>query len=279
MIEWWQAIILGIIEGLTEFLPVSSTGHLTIAEKLMDIPIDDIGVIAFTAVIQIGAILAAVLYFWSDIWRVATAWFKGLADKSQRKNSDYTLGWAIIVGSVPIAVVGLIFKHEIETMLRSLWYVAIMLIAWSAVMWFADQYARQTKREADIKPADALKVGLMQCIALIPGVSRSGATISGGLLLGFDRMTATRLSFFLGIPALMAAGLLQAVTQATHISAGIGWPVTILATVVSFVVGYLAVAWMIKFISGHDYTGFIIYRIVIGLVIIALLSTGTITAV
>lgn len=278
MMQWWQAIILGVIEGVTEFLPVSSTGHLTIAEKLMGLPIDDIGVTAFTAVIQIGAILAAIVYFRHDIMRVGAAWLRGILQAEARRQHDYILGWAVIVGTIPIAVVGLLFKHQIETVLRSLWWVAIMLIVWSGVMWYADRYAKQRRHEAQVRPTDALKVGLMQCIALIPGVSRSGATIAGGLLLGFDRMTATRLSFFLGIPALLAAGVLEAITQAPHISSGVGWQPTIVASLVSFLVGYVAVAWMIKFIARHDYTGFIIYRVVVGLVIIGLLVSGVVSA-
>ena len=278
-ISWWQAIVLGIIEGITEFLPISSTGHLTIAEKLMGMPLDDEGLIAFTAIIQIGAIAAAIIYFWQDIQRVLIAWWRGLWWKRARRKFDYKYGWAIIIGSVPIAVVGLVFKDEIETVLRSLWFVAGALIIWSGVMWLADKYATTKRVEKDTTWRDTLVIGLGQCLSLIPGVSRSGATISVGLLRGFDRVTVTKLSFFLGIPALVAAGLLEVVTKYKHISGGVGWTSTIIATVVSFGVGYVAVAWLLKFIQNNDFRSFIIYRFALGLILVVLLGAGIISHV
>lgn len=277
--SWWQAIVLGVIEGITEFLPISSTGHLTIAEKLMGMPLDDEGLIAFTAIIQIGAIAAAIIYFWQDIQRVLVAWWRGLWWKRARRQFDYKYGWAIIIGSVPIAVVGLVFKDEIETVLRSLWFVAGALIVWSGVMWLADKYATATRVEKDTTWKDTLVIGLGQCLSLVPGVSRSGATISVGLLRGFDRVTVTKLSFFLGIPALVAAGLLEVVTKYKHISGGVGWTSTIIATVVSFGVGYMAVAWLLKFIQSNDFRSFIVYRFILGLVLVVLLSAGVISHV
>lgn len=277
--SWWQAIVLGIIEGITEFLPISSTGHLTIAEKLMGMPLDDEGLIAFTAIIQIGAIAAAIIYFWQDIQRVLIAWWRGLWWKRARRKFDYKYGWAIIIGSVPIAVVGLVFKDEIETVLRSLWFVAGALIVWSGVMWLADKYATTKRVEKDTTWRDTLVIGLGQCLSLVPGVSRSGATISVGLLRGFDRVTVTKLSFFLGIPALVAAGLLEVVTKYKHISGGVGWTSTIIATVVSFGVGYVAVAWLLKFIQNNDFRSFIIYRFALGLILVVLLGAGIISHV
>ena len=277
--SWWQAIVLGIIEGITEFLPISSTGHLTIAEKLMGMPLDDEGLIAFTAIIQIGAIAAAIIYFWQDIQRVLIAWWRGLWWKRARRKFDYKYGWAIIIGSVPIAVVGLVFKDEIETVLRSLWFVAGALIIWSSVMWLADKYATTKRVEKDTTWRDTLVIGLGQCLSLVPGVSRSGATTSVGLLRGFDRVTVTKLSFFLGIPALVAAGLLEVVTKYKHISGGVGWTSTIIATVVSFGVGYVAVAWLLKFIQNNDFRSFIVYRFVLGLLLIVLLGAGIISHV
>ena len=277
--SWWQAIVLGIIEGITEFLPISSTGHLTIAEKLMGMPLDNEGLIAFTAIIQIGAIAAAIIYFWQDIQRVLIAWWRGLWWKRARRQFDYKYGWAIIIGSVPIAVVGLVFKDEIETVLRSLWFVAGALIIWSGVMWLADKYATAKRVEKDTTWKDTLVIGLGQCLSLVPGVSRSGATISVGLLRGFDRVTVTKLSFFLGIPALVAAGLLEVVTKYKHISGGVGWTSTIIATVVSFGVGYVAVAWLLKFIQNNDFRSFIIYRFALGLILVALLGAGIISHV
>ena len=277
--QWWQAIILGIIEGVTEFLPVSSTGHLTIAQKLMGMSLEDQSLLAFTAVIQIGAIIAAIIYFWDDIWRVLGAWWVGLWAAEKRKKFDYKYGWAIIIGSVPIAVVGLLFKDEIETVLRSLWFVAIGLIVWSAVMWLADRYGKATRPEKSTTWKDALIIGMVQVLSLIPGVSRSGATMSAGLLRGFDRVAATKLSFFLGIPALVAAGALQAVTQYQHIADGVGWFNTLLATVVSFLVGYAAIAWLLKFVASNNFSLFIWYRIGLGTLLIALLLTGAIGAI
>ena len=279
MMSWWQAIILGIVEGITEFLPVSSTGHLAITQKLFGLPLDDPSVVAFSAIIQIGAIVAAIIYFWSDIKRVLIAWWQGLWQKKKRKNSDYCYGWAIIIGSLPIAIIGLLFKDEIETVLRSLWFVAIGLIGWSIVMWLAHRTAKSSKTEQQVGWKDTLAIGLTQCVALIPGVSRSGATISAGLFRGFDRVTATRLSFFLGIPALVAAGILQTITQYQHISDGVGWGNTLIATIMSFVVGYVTIAWLLKFVSTNNFSLFVWYRVGLGVLLICLLLFGVITAV
>ena len=277
--DWLHALIFGIVEGVTEFLPVSSTGHLTIAEKLLGYTIDDPGITAFTAIIQIGAILAAVLYFRADIVRVAMAWVAGLFDGSKR-HADYKYGWAIIIGSIPIAVIGLLFQHQIETTLRSLWWVVAGLVVWSGVLLVADRSAKSNRVEADVTWRDTLIIGAVQCAALIPGVSRSGATISAGLLSGFDRVTATRLSFFLGIPALVAAGALEAVTKSGDIAtSSIGWGPTILATVVAFIVGYASIAWLIKFVSSNKFTGFVVYRLALAAIIVMLLITNIIGAV
>jgi len=278
--EWWQAIILGIIEGVTEFLPISSTGHLTIAEKLMGFSIDDPALTAFTVIIQIGAIAAAIIYFWKDIRRVVTAWWIGVWRKQEREKFDYKYGWAIIIGSLPIAVIGLLFKDEIETVLRSLWFVAFGLIGWSVVMWLADRAGRLAKRtEEQTTWRDTALIGVMQCLSLFPGVSRSGATISAGLFRGFDRVAATKLSFFLGIPALVAAGALQTITQYQHITDGVGWGNTLIATIVSFIVGYAAIAWLLKFVASNDFSIFIWYRIGLGALIVYLLSAGIVHAV
>lgn len=273
-----EAAFLGAVEGLTEFLPVSSTGHLTILEKLFGHKIDDPDITAFTAIIQSGAVLATVLYFRADIWRIITGWLRGVFRKEFRDDLDYRFGWAVILGSAPIAVVGLTFKDQIETTLRSLWFVGAALILWSAVMWFADHAATQQRGEKDVTWKDTLIIGLTQCLALIPGVSRSGATMSAGLLRDLDRVTVTRLSFFLSIPALLAATVLQIATKSDDIAGGVGWTATITATVVSFVVAYFAVAWLLKFIAKHSYTVFIVYRVILGSVVLLLVGTGTISA-
>lgn len=279
--QWWHAIVLGIVEGLSEFLPISSTGHLTVVEKLLGYPIEDAGITAFTAIIQVGAILAAVLYFLKDIVRLAVAWFKGLFSVEARSNPDYRLGWGVIVGSIPIAVVGLALQKVIEGGLRNLWVVAAALIGWSVVLFLADRAParRATLRgEADMTIKDALILGLWQCVALIPGVSRSGATISGGLFRGIDRVTATRWSFFLGIPALLAAGGFQAVKASKSISATVGWGQTAVGTVVAFVVAYVSIAWLLRFVAHNRFTAFVIYRVVAGLAIVGLLLAGVVTA-
>src|SRR5690242_12742801 len=179
-----DSIILGIVEGLTEFLPVSSTGHLTITEKLLGLPVDSKAVTAYTAVIQIGAIAAVLVYFWRDIVAIATAWLGGLAMRDQRDSADYRLGWYVIIGSVPVGLVGLLAKDVITGPLRSLWWVAGALIAWSAVMVIAERRGTQRRDLSQVRLLDAVLIGFAQCISLVPGVSRSGATISAGLLAG-----------------------------------------------------------------------------------------------
>ncbi|MDB5164471.1 MAG: undecaprenol kinase [Candidatus Saccharibacteria bacterium] len=272
-----EAIILGIIEGVTEFLPVSSTAHLTIAEKLFGHSINSPDVVAFTAIIQIGAVLATLVYFRQDIWRIVTGWLRGLTNSSQRQG-DYRFGWAVIIGSVPIAIVGLLFKDKVEHNLRSLWLVSTALVLWSVVMWWADRTAKQNRHEKDTTWRDTLIIGLTQCLALIPGVSRSGATMSAGLFRGLDRVAVTRLSFFLSIPALLAAGLLEATSKSSDISNGVGWTATLIATVVSFIVAYGSIAWLLNFIAKHSFNVFIVYRIILGLGLILLLASGVLSA-
>jgi undecaprenyl-diphosphatase len=269
--NYFQAIILGIVEGLTEFLPVSSTGHLTIAEKLLGLDLDDKALTGFTAVVQMGAIAAVVLYFWKDIWRIAKAWAVGIAKPELRGKLDHRMGWYIIVGSIPIGVVGLLAKDFITGPLRSLWVVAVALIAWSGVMLYAEKRARQTRGEKDLTMRDVIVVGLVQCVALIPGVSRSGATISAGLLAGFDRVAATRLSFFLSIPALVAAGLYQ---LKDALSGDIGVGPTIVGTVVSFLVAYATIAWLLRFVAGNSIAKFVPYRVALGVLLIIVLGVG-----
>ncbi|MFE2046459.1 undecaprenyl-diphosphate phosphatase [Streptomyces sp. NPDC059477] len=274
----FEAAFLGAVEGLTEFLPVSSTGHLTILERMLGHSTDDPDITAFTAIIQVGAVLATIIYLRKDIARLITAWFRGVVRREERRNPDYRFAWAVIIGSIPIGIVGLVFKDHIETTLRSLYIVATALILWSGVLWFADRRATQTRGEADVTWKDTLIIGLVQCMALIPGVSRSGATSSAGLLRGLDRVTVTRLSFMLSIPALAGAAVLQTVSEFDAISNGVGWPATITATVVSFIVGYAAVAWLLKFIAHHSYSVFIWYRVALGVLILVLLWTDVIPA-
>jgi undecaprenyl-diphosphatase len=273
-----EAVLLGAVEGVTEFLPVSSTGHLTIAEKLLGYTIDDPDITAFTAIIQSGAVLATVLFLRRDLARIVPAWLRGLAGARARDNPDYRFGWAVILGSIPIGVVGLLFQHTIETTLRSLWFVAGALIAWSGVMAFADHAATQTRHEDDITWVDTLIIGVVQCLALIPGVSRSGATMSAGLLRDIDRVAVTKLSFFLSIPALLGATALQVAEEYGNITHGVGWLNTLVATVVSFVVAYASVAWLLRYVARHTYAVFIAYRLLVGALLLVLLATGVVAA-
>jgi len=273
-----EAVFLGAVEGLTEFLPISSTGHLTILESLLGYSPDDSDITAFTAIIQVGAVLATLLYFRADFARLIGAWLRGLFRPEFRDDLDYRQAWAVGLGAIPIGVAGLLFKDQIETTLRSLWFVGSALILWSGVMYFADRSAAQSRSEKDVTWKDTLAIGLVQCLALIPGVSRSGATMSAGLLRGLDRVTVTKLSFFLSVPALTAAGGLQLVDEYDTISKGVGWPATLTATAVSFIVAYLAVAWLLKFVAKHTYTVFIGYRVVLGVIVLALVATGTVSA-
>ena len=273
--NYFDAIVLGIVEGLTEFLPVSSTGHLTIAEKLLGLPLDDPAVTAYTAVIQMGAIAAVLIYFFGDIVAMVKAWFAGLASSSARSNPEYRLGWAVIIGSLPIGIIGFGLRDVISGPLRSLWWVGTALVLWSAVMWYAEKVGTRARSEEQVTVKDGVLIGLAQCIALIPGVSRSGATISAGLLLGLDRVAATRLSFFLSIPALTAAGLFE---LKDVVGSQIGIGETVVGTVVSFVVAYAAVAWLLKFVAHHAITWFVPYRVVLGGALLALLAAKVMSA-
>jgi undecaprenyl-diphosphatase len=275
---WLQAIVLGVVEGLTEFLPVSSTGHLTIVEKLMGLRVDGDGVTAFTAIIQVGAIVAVIIYFRRDIVRLVAGFVRGLTDAGARREAAWREALAVIVGTIPIAIVGLAARHVVSGPLRSLWVVAGALVVWSAVMVLAERMGRQKRGEDSITLTDALVIGVVQCVALVPGVSRSGATISAGLFRGLDRVAATRISFLLSIPALLAAGGLEAVTQAKAVSSTVGWGPTLLGTLVSLVVGYASIAWLLRLVAHHRITVFVPYRVAIGVLVAVLLAAGVITA-
>lgn len=272
-----QAVVLGIVEGLTEFLPVSSTGHLTIAERLLGLRVDDPGVTAFTAIIQVGAIIAVIVYFRGDIVRLVRAWFRGLA-RPEERGQDWRTAWAVILGTIPIGIVGLLGRHLVSGPLRSLWVVAAALILWSAVLLVAERLGRQDRTERDLTLRDALVIGLVQCVALVPGVSRSGATISAGLLRGLDRVSATRFAFLLSIPALIAAGGFEAATAAGDVAGSVGWGPTLLATLVSLVVGYASIAWLLRLVARYPITVFVWYRVALAVVLIVLLATGVIAA-
>ena len=261
-----DAVVLGVVEGLTEFLPVSSTGHLTIAEGLLGLDVDDSSVTAFTAVIQVGAILAVLLYFRTDIARFVRGFFGGLGSAEGRRSRDFRFALGVGLGSLPIGVIGLLFEDVIKgDVLRSLVTVGIALIAWSGVMVLAEARGTQRRGEQDVTLRDAVLIGLAQCIALVPGVSRSGATISAGLLLGLDRVAATRLSFFLSIPALTAAGVTQ---LPDAVGGDVGAVPTAVGTVVSFVVAYASIAWLLRFVATHSIVAFVPYRVLLGVAVL-----------
>jgi undecaprenyl-diphosphatase len=258
-----DAAVLGVVEGLTEFLPVSSTGHLTITEGLLGLEVDDPAVTAFTAVIQSGAIAAVLLYFAKDIARLARAFVRGLGSAAGRADREFRFALAVLVGSLPIGVVGLLLEDVIKgPVLRSLVTVGIALILWSAVMLLAESRATQQRGEDSVTLRDAVIIGLAQCVALVPGVSRSGATISAGLLLGIDRVTSTRLAFLLGIPALVGAGLFQLPSALG--AGGVGVPAIVAGTVVSFLVAYASIAWLLRFVAHHSIVWFVPYRVALG---------------
>ncbi|ALV37493.1 undecaprenyl-diphosphate phosphatase [Streptomyces sp. NPDC101209] len=271
-----QAAVLGVVEGLTEFLPVSSTGHLKITEGLMGIPVDNDAVVGFSAVIQVGAIAAVFLYFFKDIVRICTAWGRGLANKEERYHHDYKFAWWVIYATIPIVVVGLAAKPLIEGPLASLWVVAASLIVGSGVMWAADQMGRHKRGEDDTTFKDAMLVGSSQILALLfPGFSRSGATMSTALVLDLDRVAATRLSFFLGLPALTGAGIYE---LKDALGAGVGAAPLLVGTAISFVVAYGSIAWLLKYVAKHSFNAFVVYRIVIGVLLLGLLGTGAISS-
>jgi undecaprenyl-diphosphatase len=272
-LSWLQAIILGISQGLTEFLPISSTAHTLIVSRLLGWP--DPGA-AFTAITQVGTELAVVIYFRNDIARILKAWFASLTKADQRSNPDAKMGWYVIIGTIPIGIAGLAFKSSIETTARNLWLVAGSLIVMGILLGLADRYAKHTKNEVDLNTKNAILFGLGQALALIPGVSRSGATITAGLAMGFKRDVAARYSFLLAIPAVFASAALTAGDIASDDF--VNWPATIVATVVAFVVGYFVIAGLMKYLQTRTFLPFVIYRIGLGTLLLVLLATGVLSA-
>jgi undecaprenyl-diphosphatase len=280
-LTYFDAIILGIVEGLTEYLPISSTGHLTITEDLLGYTVNNAAVTAYTAIIQLGAIAATILYFFKDIVRLLSAWFAGLRHAEERAHHDYQLAWAVIVGSIPVAVVGFLGRNEVKGPLRNLWVIVAALLLWSVVMWAAERRhtvlrgRRVVRGEGQVTIRDGVVIGVVQCFSLIPGISRSGATISAGLMDGLDRVTATRLSFFMAIPALTAAGLYE-LKDADPSVVGIGQMA--LGVVVAFVVAYATIAWLLRFVAHHPITVFVWYRVALALALSIALVTGYLSA-
>jgi undecaprenyl-diphosphatase len=273
--SWLQVVVLSVVQGLTEFLPVSSSGHLAIVSEVFFGR--DAGA-SFTAVIQIGTELAVLIYFGRDIVRILVAWFGGLFD-AEKRTTDYWLGWWVIIGSIPIGAAGLVFKHYIRDDVRNLWIIATALVVFSAVIAAAEYFGRQTRSIETFTWRDALLIGAAQCLALVPGVSRSGATISAGLFLGQQREAAARFGFLLAIPAVLASGLFS-LPDAFHPEAGqsaTGLQL-IVGTVIAFVIGYAAVAWFLKFLVNHSMYWFVGYRVIVGTALLILLGTGVVAA-
>ncbi len=279
MLDYLQAVFLGILQGLTEFLPISSSAHLRIFPELFGW--GDPGA-AFTAVIQIGTELAVLIYFRKDIWRIAWTWLRSLVRPEYRGHVDARMGWFIIVGSLPIVVLGVIFKDVIERDFRNLWIIGTTLVVLGVVLGIADRVGRQDKRIKQMTLRDAILMGGAQAMALVPGVSRSGATLSMGRFLGYEREAATRFAFLLAIPAVVGAGIFELneiskVGQAHPGEADYGWGPTLVATVVSFVVGYAAIAWLLRYVSTKSYTPFVLYRVVLGGAVLLMLAAGVLT--
>ncbi|MGY1456813.1 undecaprenyl-diphosphate phosphatase [Streptomyces sp. SS8] len=281
--SWFEAFILGLVQGLTEFLPISSSAHLRLTAVFAGW--EDPGA-AFTAVTQIGTEAAVLIYFRKDIARIVSAWFRSLYDRRARREHDAKLGWLVVVGSIPIGVLGLTLKDYIEGPFRDLRLIATTLIVLGIVLGVADRLAsrdtsggrhravRERKSLERLTVRDGLLFGMAQAMALIPGVSRSGATISGGLFMGYTREAAARYSFLLAIPAVLASGLFEL----TEIGEGhVSWAPTLFATVLSFLVAYAVIAWFMKFISTRSFMPFVVYRILLGLLIFALIAAGVIS--
>ena len=266
-----QAIVLGIVQGLTEFLPISSSGHLRIVPAFFGW--EDPGA-AFTAVTQFGTMLAVLVYFRSDLLRIATTWTASLRDPSLRSEIDARMGWYILLGTIPISIIGLVFSNQIESGARDLYLIGIALIVFSFVMLAAERYGKREREIETLTRRDGIIIGCAQAIALIPGVSRSGATISAGLLLGLARPAAARYSFLLSIPAVVLSGVFE--LRKIGESGGAGGLETLVATSLAFVVGYASIAFLLKFLVNHSISVFVAYRLVIGIAVLVLAGTGTI---
>ena len=271
--SWFEAILLGIVQGLTEFLPISSTAHVRIVPALFSWP--DPGA-AFSAVIQLGTMAAVLIYFRRDIARITVAFVRGLVDRDLRRTPDSLMGWYVAVGTVPVVVFGFAFRHQISSGARSLVLIASVMVVGGVIMLAVDRIAVLQRGMKGVGWRDGIIVGLCQALALVPGVSRSGATIVGGLVLGFDRETAARFSFLLSIPAVVLSGLFE-LKDVGDGSNGAPILATAIATVVAFVFGYASIAFLLRYLARHTLTVFGVYRVLVGAAVLALAVTGTIS--
>jgi undecaprenyl-diphosphatase len=269
-----EAIVLGIVQGLTEFLPISSTGHLRIVPAFLGW--DDPGA-AFTAVTQLGTMAAVLLYFREDLVRIALAWWRSVFDRPLRSELDARLGWYIVLGTIPIGIFGVLFKDQIETGARDLYLIGVALIVLGLVLLAAEKVGTRERSIEQIRTKDGFAIGLAQALALIPGVSRSGATITAGLFMGLDRPAAARFSFLLSVPAVVLSGLLELGTILSEDDEdGTGLLALVVATLMAFVSGYAAIAWLLRFLSTHSTVIFVVYRVALGAVVLALTGAGAI---
>lgn len=275
--EWLQAIILGLVQGLTEFLPISSSGHIRIVGQFL--PHNEDPGAAFTAITQLGTETAVLVFFWKDIMRIIKNWFGSLTGKVDKKDPDARMGWFIIIGSLPIGILGILLEDYIDTSFRSLWVTATMLIVFAIILGIADRIGKEQRELKELTVKHGILFGFAQALALIPGVSRSGGTITAGLLMGYTREAAARYSFLLAIPAVFASGLYKLVGSiGDGLTGYYGFGSTMLATAVGFVVAYFIIGWFLKYVSNNSYSLFVWYRIALGLALYLLLGTGVLTA-
>ena len=267
-----HAIVLGIVQGLSEFLPISSTAHLRIVPEFLGWK--DPGA-AFTAIIQLGTMAAVLLYFRSDLWKIARTWLASLRNPELRGELDARLGWYLILATIPISVFGFVFRDQIEHGARDLYLIASTLIVFGLILLAADRAGPKERGVETIDRRDGLSIGFAQALALIPGVSRSGATITAGLLRGLDREAAARFSFLLSVPAVVLSGLFE-LRHAGGESTAIG--ALVVATLLSFVVGYASIAFLLRYLVSHSLTAFVVYRIGLGVLVLVLLGAGAISA-
>jgi undecaprenyl-diphosphatase len=270
-----EAIVLGVVQGLTEFLPVSSSAHQRIVPALFGW--DDPGA-AFTAVTQLGTETAVLIFFRHEIWAIATTWLRSLREPRLRSHPDARLGWYLIVATIPIGVFGLVFEEDIETGARNLWLIGTVLIVFALVLGYADRTGRHEREIEQLSTRDGILIGLAQSLALIPGVSRSGATMSAGLLLGLQRPAAAKFGFLLAIPAVVASGVFQLEGIISGEEGGDEpFAYVAIATVIAFIVGYAAIAWFLRYLAHHSVRVFVIYRVLLGGTVLILVATGAIS--
>ncbi|GFZ97978.1 undecaprenyl-diphosphate phosphatase [Nesterenkonia alkaliphila] len=274
--QWLDAIILGVVQGLTEFLPISSSAHLRIVGEFL--PGGQDPGAAFTAITQLGTEAAVLVFFWRDIVRILTAWFRAVAGRGSHSDPDARMGWLIIIGTVPIVVLGLLLEDFIVSAFRSLWLVATMLIVFGLLLGVADRIGTQRKPLEKLSIRDGILYGLAQSLALIPGVSRSGGTITAGLLMGYTREAAARYSFLLAIPAVFGSGFYKLIGAIGEQSGPYTMMQTMAATAVGFVVAYVIIGWFLDYVSKNSYTLFVGYRVVLGIFVYVMLSFGIINA-